>query len=167
MSRCYLGVDAGNSKTVALLADADGRVLGRGRAGVGDIYGVPAAEDAVDAVLDAAGQALAAAGVGTDAVAGPEHEPFLAWCDLAEPLLRTADPSVPGGHRLEPALERYDAAFARRLDVARAARQGHPPLEPVVVRECATCPWWERCRARLDDSTPPFSMSRVTALIPG
>ncbi|GAA1841461.1 BadF/BadG/BcrA/BcrD ATPase family protein [Microlunatus capsulatus] len=69
MSRCYLGVDAGNSKTVALLADADGRVLGRGRAGVGDIYGVPDAEDAVDAVLDAAGQALAAAGVAVDGVA--------------------------------------------------------------------------------------------------
>lgn len=69
MSRCYLGVDAGNSKTVALLADADGRVLGRGRAGVGDIYGVPSPEHAVDAVLDAVSQALAEAAAGRADVA--------------------------------------------------------------------------------------------------
>ena len=35
----YLGVDAGNSKTVAVLADAAGTVLGYGRGGCGDIYG--------------------------------------------------------------------------------------------------------------------------------
>ena len=64
MSACYLGVDAGNSKTVALAADATGRVLGRGRAGVGDVYGAAGADGAVAAVLDAAGQALAAAGAG-------------------------------------------------------------------------------------------------------
>ncbi|SDT32471.1 BadF-type ATPase [Friedmanniella luteola] len=82
MSRCYLGVDAGNSKTVALLADADGRVLGRGRAGVGDIYGVATPERAVDAVLDAVGQALAAAATGPDAVA---HAAFrLAGVDWPE-----------------------------------------------------------------------------------
>ena len=34
----FLGVDAGNSKTVALVADAAGHVLGWGRGGGGDIY---------------------------------------------------------------------------------------------------------------------------------
>ncbi|HET7095243.1 MAG TPA: BadF/BadG/BcrA/BcrD ATPase family protein, partial [Thermomicrobiales bacterium] len=34
-----LGVDAGNSKTVALVAGPDGAVLGAGRGGPGDIYG--------------------------------------------------------------------------------------------------------------------------------
>jgi N-acetylglucosamine kinase-like BadF-type ATPase len=34
-----LGVDAGNSKTVALVAGPDGGVLGAGRGGPGDIYG--------------------------------------------------------------------------------------------------------------------------------
>ena len=82
MSRCYLGVDAGNSKTVALLSDADGRVLGRGRAGVGDIYGVATPEHAVDAVLDAVGQALAEASAGPADVA---HAAFrLAGVDWPE-----------------------------------------------------------------------------------
>lgn len=35
----YLGVDAGNSKTVAVVADGSGAVLGYGRAACGDIYG--------------------------------------------------------------------------------------------------------------------------------
>ena len=82
------------------------------------------------------------------------------WCDLGEPLLRTYDPEVAGGYRLEPPLERYDAAFARRLAVAEAARRGEPLLEPVVVRECATCPWWDRCRARLDDDDVSLRIDR-------
>ncbi len=87
-------------------------------------------------------------------------DPTLSWCDLAEPLLRTYDPDVPGGYRLEPVLDRYDAAFARRLAVARAAVRGEPLLEPVVVRECATCPWWDRCRSRLDDDDVSLRIDR-------
>jgi len=87
-------------------------------------------------------------------------DPTLTWCDLAEPLLRTFDPDVPGGYRLEPALARYDAAFARRLAVAEAAVRGEPLLEPVVVRECPTCPWWERCRSRLDDDDVSLRIDR-------
>ena len=34
----FLGIDAGNSKTVALVSDAAGRILGWGRGGGGDIY---------------------------------------------------------------------------------------------------------------------------------
>ncbi|HEY0237384.1 MAG TPA: TM0106 family RecB-like putative nuclease [Friedmanniella sp.] len=94
--------------------------------------------------------------VGTD----EPHDPTLTWCDLAEPLLRTFDPAVAGGYRLETAVERYDAAFARRVAVAEAARRGEPLLEPVVVRECATCPWWERCRSRLDDDDVSLRIDR-------
>jgi predicted RecB family nuclease len=94
--------------------------------------------------------------VGTD----DPHDPVLTWCDLGEPLLRTYDPEVAGGYRLEPPLARYDAAFARRLAVAEAARRGEPLLEPVVVRECATCPWWDRCRARLDDDDVSLRIDR-------
>jgi N-acetylglucosamine kinase-like BadF-type ATPase len=57
----YLGVDAGNSKTVALVATADGTVLGWGRAGVGDIYGGYGADRAAEQVCAAVRQALAAA----------------------------------------------------------------------------------------------------------
>ncbi|MDH2443210.1 BadF/BadG/BcrA/BcrD ATPase family protein [Amnibacterium sp. CER49] len=62
MRPLYLGVDAGNSKTVALVATADGTVLGWGRAGIGDIYGGYGAERAADEVCAAAGQALRMAG---------------------------------------------------------------------------------------------------------
>ena len=49
----YLGVDAGNSKTVAMACTAGGRVVGFGRSGNGDVYGAASAEAAVDAVLSA------------------------------------------------------------------------------------------------------------------
>lgn len=64
-----LGVDGGNTKTVALIASLDGTILGAGRGGCGDIYNAPAGtlwpdsasaaianiEYAVNAALDAAG----------------------------------------------------------------------------------------------------------------
>src|SRR2546429_3278634 len=36
--QCVLGVDGGNSKTIALVAALDGTILGAGRGGCGDIY---------------------------------------------------------------------------------------------------------------------------------
>ncbi|MFI5889606.1 BadF/BadG/BcrA/BcrD ATPase family protein [Actinoplanes sp. NPDC051513] len=63
MSRAYLAVDAGNSKTVALVTDAEGAVLGRGRGGNGDIYGAASIPDALEAVFGAVGLALAGAGI--------------------------------------------------------------------------------------------------------
>lgn len=57
-----LGVDGGNTKTVALVARPDGTVLGAGRAGCADIYGAPSPEDAIAAVVTASAEALAAAG---------------------------------------------------------------------------------------------------------
>ena len=56
-----LGVDAGNSKTVALVADAAGRVRGWGRGGGGDLY--VSEQAAVTAVAAAVERALVAAGV--------------------------------------------------------------------------------------------------------
>jgi N-acetylglucosamine kinase-like BadF-type ATPase len=44
----YLGLDAGNSKTVALVADETGAVLGRGRGASGDIYSASDAEGEVE-----------------------------------------------------------------------------------------------------------------------
>lgn len=78
----YLGVDAGNSKTVALVADASGAILGRGRGGVGDIYGAATEEHAVHAVVTAVAAALGAAGV---TAAGVRAAAFrLAGIDWAE-----------------------------------------------------------------------------------
>lgn len=80
-SELVLGVDAGNSKTVALLADRTGAVLGRGRAGIGDIY-AGTAEDAVAEVKSAVEQALDRAGATLSSVG---HAAFrLAGVDWAE-----------------------------------------------------------------------------------
>ena len=65
----YLGVDAGNSKTVALACRASGEVAGVARAGCGDIYGAVGEAAAVRAVLGAADAALADAGAGRRDVA--------------------------------------------------------------------------------------------------
>lgn len=72
MSRRYLGVDAGNSKTVAVVCDGDGTVLGWGRSGNGDVYGT-GEQLAVAHVLAATRDALAAAG-------GPAELRAAAFC---------------------------------------------------------------------------------------
>jgi N-acetylglucosamine kinase-like BadF-type ATPase len=69
MKPVYLGIDAGNSKTAVLACLASGEVIGVGRAGCGDIYGVAEEPQAVRAVLTAADDALAAAGVPRSRVA--------------------------------------------------------------------------------------------------
>ncbi|MEQ7009084.1 BadF/BadG/BcrA/BcrD ATPase family protein [Actinopolymorpha sp. B17G11] len=87
MTPLYLGVDAGNSKTVALLCTAAGEVVGNGRSGNGDIYGAPSERAAVEAVIAAVKEALTGAqpdGIGGAAfrLAGvdwPEDHAF--WVD--------------------------------------------------------------------------------------
>jgi N-acetylglucosamine kinase-like BadF-type ATPase len=64
----YLGVDAGNSKTVALVCRASGEVIGAGRSGCGDIYGAPTEADAVHEVFVAVDAALEQCGLGRDDV---------------------------------------------------------------------------------------------------
>lgn len=56
----FLGLDAGNSKTVALVADAGGRIRGWGRGGSGDIYvseagALTSVKLAVETALETAG----------------------------------------------------------------------------------------------------------------
>lgn len=65
----FLGVDAGNSKTAALVITGVGDVVGCARAGIGDIYGVPQEREAVDNVLAAVSGALGQAGIDEAAVA--------------------------------------------------------------------------------------------------
>src|SRR6185312_10190313 len=61
-----LGIDAGNSKTVAVVADASGEVRGYGRAGNGDIYGALSETHAVAEVVAAIERALQMASGGID-----------------------------------------------------------------------------------------------------
>lgn len=58
MTELFLGVDAGNSKTVAALVDGHGVLLGTGRAGRGDIHNATDHDAAMNAVLSAARSAL-------------------------------------------------------------------------------------------------------------
>ena len=67
-ARFVLGVDAGNSKTIALVARLDGAIVGTGRGGCGDIYGAASAQAALDAVAEAVGGALRMAGLTADAL---------------------------------------------------------------------------------------------------
>lgn len=66
-----LGVDGGNTKTVAIVATTAGSILGAGRAGRSDIYNTPTEDDALREIAHAVDQALQAAGAdATDLVAG-------------------------------------------------------------------------------------------------
>lgn len=56
-----LGLDGGNTKTVALVVRGDGTIVGFGRAGCADIRHAASIEDALDAVTSAAHTALGAA----------------------------------------------------------------------------------------------------------
>jgi N-acetylglucosamine kinase-like BadF-type ATPase len=66
-----LGVDAGNTKTIALVARLDGTISGTGRGGCGDIYEADSTEPALATVENAVTHALNEAGIGIeDLVAG-------------------------------------------------------------------------------------------------
>jgi N-acetylglucosamine kinase-like BadF-type ATPase len=58
-----LAVDGGNTKTIAVVADAGGRELGSGRSGCSDIYNAATPAVAIDAIVAAATEALARAQV--------------------------------------------------------------------------------------------------------
>ncbi len=62
MSSLLLGVDGGNTKTVALVVTGDGEVLGSGRGGCGDIHNALGPEAALEEIVAAARAALDAAG---------------------------------------------------------------------------------------------------------
>jgi N-acetylglucosamine kinase-like BadF-type ATPase len=59
-----LGVDGGNTKTIALVARTDGTVVGAARAGCSDIYGAASAEAALHELDAAVTGALGMAGIG-------------------------------------------------------------------------------------------------------
>jgi N-acetylglucosamine kinase-like BadF-type ATPase len=60
-----LGVDAGNTKTIALVAHLDGKIVGYGRGGCGDIYNAGSPEIALKHIAEAVTSALRAANIGT------------------------------------------------------------------------------------------------------
>jgi predicted RecB family nuclease len=78
---------------------------------------------------------LAARGRATGGVIGLEAD-VVVWHDLDVA-------TWPGGRT---AMSEYDARFADRLAIARAAATAGPPLaQPSRVTECRSCPWWPTC----------------------
>jgi N-acetylglucosamine kinase-like BadF-type ATPase len=65
----YLGVDGGNTKTIALVCGADGRIAGHARTGCSDVYSVADPLAAAGEIVRAATAAIAAAGGGEVACA--------------------------------------------------------------------------------------------------
>jgi N-acetylglucosamine kinase-like BadF-type ATPase len=57
-----LGVDGGNTKTIALISRLDGTVVGVARGGCSDMYSTGTLETAVQVIVDASSRALAMAG---------------------------------------------------------------------------------------------------------
>ena len=108
-----LGIDGGGSKTLALLAAADGRVLGRGEAGPSNyqVIGLDAALAALEAAVAAA---LANAGCGPrdrlqpawgwPASTGPtDRERLAAWAAVQLPGAPVAQLSTTRNWCLRPA----------------------------------------------------------------
>ena len=63
-----LAADGGNTKTLAVVSGADGRVAGLGRAGCSDIYNAPTPAVAIGEIVRAAQEALEQAGIDAAAV---------------------------------------------------------------------------------------------------
>jgi len=59
-----LGVDGGNTKTIAVVARRDGTAAGVGKSGLSDIHGAPTPSDGVAEIVRAVEAALAGAGPG-------------------------------------------------------------------------------------------------------
>ncbi len=96
-----LGVDGGNTKTIALAAGLDGRILGIGRAG-GSNWETAGEKEAAEALAQCVSQALRMAGVGMDAVI---HTHLglagLDWPDDEQRLRRMLGDGWPAGLSLE------------------------------------------------------------------
>lgn len=121
-----LGVDGGNSKTVALVGRADGSILGSGRSGCSDIYAAASAEAALQAVEHAVHSALREASI-------PKSR-------LVASAFSMAGADWPEDHEfLEAAFRRR--GFGRNLSVvndALGALRGGSPDGTGVVVVCGT-----------------------------
>jgi N-acetylglucosamine kinase-like BadF-type ATPase len=121
-----LGVDGGNTKTLALVAYDDGRILGTGRAGCGDIYGAGSPGAAIAEIEHAVNAALTEAGIRpTQLTAGAFSLAGADWPEdfrLLEDALRLRD---------------YGQSITVVNDAMGALRAGSPDGTGVVVA-CGT-----------------------------
>lgn len=119
--KIVLGVDAGNTKTIAIIARTDGRIVGWGRSGCGDIYGA-GEHAALDAVAAAASDALRAAGASRDALSAVVLS--AAGADWPEDFVTIRDGATTRGMRPVPIVHN---------DAIGGLRAGSPDGTGVVV----------------------------------
>jgi N-acetylglucosamine kinase-like BadF-type ATPase len=120
VAQLILGVDGGNTKTIALAATPDGAIVGAGRGGCADIYGAPSVESALAEIGHAVSEALA----GRDP-ADVTHAVFsLAGADWQEDKDELRE-------RLSPLVPRAEVAVVN--DAIGALRAGTPDGIGVAV----------------------------------
>jgi N-acetylglucosamine kinase-like BadF-type ATPase len=119
-----LGVDGGNTKTIALIANTDGTIVGFGRSGCSDIYGAASPEAALAEASAAVSVALNAAGIRQDTLSAACFS--MAGADWRDDIAF---------------LERAFAGYGERVTVVNdamgALRAGSPDGMGVVVA-CGT-----------------------------
>ena len=121
-----LGVDGGNTKTLALVARADGVIIGTGRAGCSDIYGAASPAAAMGEIESAVNAAIQKAGTGAGEITAAVFS--LAGADWPEDF-----------RLLEDAMRARGYAQDLRIvnDAMGALRAGSPDGTGVVV-SCGT-----------------------------
>ena len=92
------------------------------------------------------------------------------WHDLERRLFKTFSRSSEDGQSLRSAMERYDHEFAFRSEVAAVARSRtgdladpEPLVEPVYIRECDDCPWFDYCIDQLGEQDASAGIGRLSA----
>ncbi len=112
----HLGVDGGNTKTVALISDESGTILGHGRSGCSDAYAVGSVERALEAIEAAVDAALTRAGASTSDLATAGFS--LAGVDWPEDdlALRAALARSFGGVELQLVNDSIGALYAAVAD---------------------------------------------------
>ena len=94
--------------------------------------------------------------IGTDAHPHLGDGPGIVWTDLSHRFLRTFSRTSQTHWKWRSAIERYDHEFGFRVKVAETAASHvpgeayTPRVQPIVVRECTSCPWWSTCQPALD-----------------
>ncbi len=154
---------AGGTRAALIACCSTLDALGREFASVDDEF---AARKKEEDVLQLAHYQRMLEGIGMQAkdgrwggIIGTERR--VVWYDLDAPIWRTS--SLAQNTKLRSTMERYDFEFAFRLDVVAVAEQHKrdPSVDlltvPVKIGECASCPWWDYCRLRLEK--PPGDVS--------
>ncbi len=120
--------------------------------------------------------------IGTDFLPA---DPRIAWVRLDRPAVRVVDHAATAGWRRRTLLDEADAELWQRVAIADAVRSAGARsgaivdpagsaavtgwgisaamsrvVEPVVIDECRTCPWWSACQTELEQDDLSLRIAR-------